>query len=168
MEEKIALETESESKVEVKTFTQEDVGKIAAKERNEAKAKLLNDLGVESADQLKEIMNSFKEQQEAQKTYEQKYQEAVAEKESILKAMADKEQELGIKMQMMGKGFSEDQISDFIGNVKRAEDPSAEMERLFEQYVKKPVIEESKTIANAGYVGRETEPKNRTANFNLR
>lgn len=55
-----------------KTFKQEDVNNIVARESKSAQEKLLKELGVEDFENAKDGLAKFKEWQEAQKTEEQK------------------------------------------------------------------------------------------------
>ena len=56
------------TKTEEKSFTQEDVNNIVAKETKKAVEKLLKDLGVEDVISAKEGLKKFKEIQDAQKS----------------------------------------------------------------------------------------------------
>ena len=56
------------TKTEEKTFTQEDVNNLVAKESKKAMEKLLRELGVEDMKSAKEGLKKFKEIQDAQKS----------------------------------------------------------------------------------------------------
>lgn len=58
------------------TFTQEDLNRVASKTRNEARTKLLKDLGVESLEALQEVIQAKKAADEQAKSDLQKAQEA--------------------------------------------------------------------------------------------
>jgi hypothetical protein len=59
-------------KAEDKTFTQDDVNKIAAKEKRSAREAILKELGIEDFENAKDGMEKFKEWQESQKTEREK------------------------------------------------------------------------------------------------
>lgn len=71
-----------EDKKEEKTFTQEQVTGIAAKESKAATEKILKDLGITNFDNAKEGMQQFKEWQDSQKTEADKAAERMTELET--------------------------------------------------------------------------------------
>lgn len=78
--------TETEQKSEEKSFTQEDVNNIVAKESKKAVEKLLKDLGVEDVKSAKDGLKTFKEMQEAQKSDLEK---ALEKAEMLEKELSD-------------------------------------------------------------------------------
>jgi hypothetical protein len=74
-----------DDKPEDKTFTQEDVNNIAAKEARKAQEKLFKELGIEDFENAKDGFKKFQEWQEAQKTDAEKQAEKLQnlEKESL-------------------------------------------------------------------------------------
>lgn len=61
--------------VEVRTFTQDDVTRIAAKEAKQGQEKLLRELGVEDMESAKDGLAKYKEFLESQKTEQEKVTE---------------------------------------------------------------------------------------------
>ena len=68
MEDNKVTEPVVETKTEEKTFTQEDVNNLVAKESKKAVEKLLKDLGVEDVKSAKEGLKKFKEIKDPQKS----------------------------------------------------------------------------------------------------
>ena len=68
MEDNKVTEPVVETKTEEKTFTQEDVNNLVAKESKKAMEKLLRELGVEDVISAKEGLKKLKEIQDAQKS----------------------------------------------------------------------------------------------------
>lgn len=77
MEDNKVTEPVVETKTEEKTFTQEDVNNLVAKESKKAMEKLLKDLGVEDMKSAKEGLKKFKEIQDAQKSDYEKALETI-------------------------------------------------------------------------------------------
>lgn len=69
---------------ETKTYTQQDVNNIVAKESKKAMEKMLKDLGVENVKSAKEGLKKFNEIQEAQKTDLQKAIERAEKAEGLI------------------------------------------------------------------------------------
>lgn len=68
-----------------KTFSQDDVNNIAAKEAKKAQEKLLKQLGVEDFNSAKEGLTKLREYQESQKTEQEKLNERLTSYESQAK-----------------------------------------------------------------------------------
>ena len=151
---------------EEKTFSQKELGAIIAKERKEAQEKFLKDMGVEKPEDLKGIIQKHKDAEEANKTYEAKYLEAKAEADAKAQEAEAIRKESDIKVKMISSGFSEDQITDFLGIVNKADDTDAEIKRLAEKYnISKG---DNKGVGNAGYAGSGGGTPPKTNKFSLR
>ena len=151
---------------EEKTFSQKELGAIIAKERKEAQEKFLKDMGVEKPEDLKGIIQKHKDTEEANKTFETKYLEAEAKAEAKAQEAEAIKKEADIKIKMISNGFSEDQITDFLGIVNKADDTDAEIKRLAEKYnISKG---DNKGVGNAGYAGSGGGTPPKTNKFTLR
>ncbi|MFC5773697.1 hypothetical protein [Ectobacillus antri] len=73
----------------VKTFTQEDVNGIAAKEAKKAQEKLLKQLGIQDFESAKDGLTKFREWQESQKTEQEKANEKLTSYENQVKESQD-------------------------------------------------------------------------------
>ena len=138
-----------------KKFSQKELGSILSKERAEAKASLLKELGFEKPEDLKSIIDKQREQDEKNKSFETKYQEAEQRAEQAKAEAEAVKTEADIKIKMYSKGFTDDQISDFIGLVKGAEDKEKEIDRLAEKY--QVIKGDNKGSAGAGFTGNGKE-----------
>lgn len=74
-----ASNPEDKKQEQPKTFTQEELNGIAAKEAKKAQEKLLKQLGIDDFDSAKDGLSKFKEWQESQKTEQQKQQEELTQ-----------------------------------------------------------------------------------------
>lgn len=151
---------------EEKTFSQKELGAIIARERKEAQDKLFRELGVEKPEDLKGIIQKHRETEEANKTFEAKFLEAEAKAEAKAQEAEAIKRESDIKIKMISNGFSEDQITDFLGIVNKADDAEAEIKRLAEKYnISKG---DNKGVGNAGFAGSGGGTPPKTNKFSLR
>lgn len=106
---------EKETKTsEDKTFTQEDVNRIAAKESKSATEKILKDLGVDDFDNAKDGLQKFQAWQESQKTESEKEREQY---EATQKALDEKNaayQSVVYENAALKAGVNTDSIDDVI------------------------------------------------------
>lgn len=113
-------EVETTEEVEdEKTFTQEQVNKIATKESRKATESLLKDLGIEDFDNAKDGLEKFREWQEQQKTDSEKQQEeyasTVKERDELLNRATQLEQTIAV----LRKGVNEDSVDDVVALAQR-------------------------------------------------
>lgn len=104
---------ESENIVE-KTFTQNDVNNLVARESKSAQEKLLKDLGIEDFENAKDGLKKFQEWQESQKTEAEKQAEAL---EKASTQLTDKEALIGrleAEKQALIQGVNAESIDDVI------------------------------------------------------
>lgn len=104
---------------ENKTFSQEDVNSIAAKEAKKAQEKLFKELGIEDFDNAKEGLQKFKEWQDSQKTEQEKKDEQLGQLE---KASQEKDQtisHLTAQLSAMKQGVNPDSLEDVIALAER-------------------------------------------------
>lgn len=115
-----------------KLFTQEELSKVAAKEARDAKAKaekaFLERHGVTSEDELKSLLTSFREKQEAEKTEAQKLQDEITnlkrerdseklQREEALKLARLKERDSELKALLTGRAHDEKQVLILLKNL---------------------------------------------------
>lgn len=104
---------ESENIVE-KTFTQNDVNNLVARESKSAQEKLLKDLGIEDFENAKDGLKKFQEWQESQKTEAEKQAEAL---EKASTQLTEKEALIGrleAEKQALIQGVNAESIDDVI------------------------------------------------------
>lgn len=120
-----------------KTFTQEDVNSIAAKEAKKAQEKLFKEIGIEDFDNAKEGLKKFKEWQDSQKTEAEKQQEALqslqGEKETLTKTVS----QLEAQISAMKAGVNGDSVEDVIALAERLVNDETTMDKAIEQVIEK-------------------------------
>jgi hypothetical protein len=99
---------------EVKTFTQDDVNNIVAKEAKKAQEKLLKQLGIEDFNSAKEGLQKFKEWQESQKTEAQKQAERLQELENNFNTVNEENASLKAQIAAMKAGVHADYVEDVV------------------------------------------------------
>jgi hypothetical protein len=97
-----------------KTFTQEDVNNIVAKEAKKAQEKLLKQLGIEDFNSAKEGLQKFKEWQDAQKTEAQKQAERLQELETKYNTVSEENASLKAQIAAMKAGVHADYVEDVV------------------------------------------------------
>lgn len=122
---------------ENKTFSQEDVNSIAAKEAKKAQEKLFKEVGIEDFENAKEGLQKFKEWQDSQKTESEKQQEALqslqGEKETLTKTVS----QLEAQISAMKAGVNGDSVEDVIALAERLVTDDTTMDKAIEQVIKK-------------------------------
>lgn len=158
--------TEQPEVKEEKTFTQEDVKNIASREKKAAQEKLLKDLGVENFDNAKDGLAKFREWQEAQKTDQEKKDEAITNLTGQNETYKSENETLKAQIEALKLGVHSESIEDVIllakKNVSEEVTIAEAIKGVMEKYPqfgenKEAKKEESKkpTIVN---------PKNNTGN----
>lgn len=99
---------------EMKTFTQEDVNNIVAREAKKAQEKLLKQLGIEDFNSAKEGLQKFKEWQESQKTEAQKQAERLQQLEQQFTAVQQEKEALAAQLAAVKAGVHADYVEDVI------------------------------------------------------
>lgn len=132
-----------------RTFTQKDVNKMMGDVRQDATNNLLSQLGLESVDDLKSVVQTHNEQVEAQKTEAQKAQEAAQQHQQRVQeleqelAARDYEQQVGGAMRKHGlvDDYSDDALlafdvyataNDLYDKDGNLEDPEAAVQQFAE------------------------------------
>lgn len=102
------------AKEETKTFTQEEVNGLVAKEAKKAQEKIFKSLGFEDVKSAKEGFEQLREWKDSQKTEAEKQSEAIADKEKQLEAMRLENQQLTAKYAAVTLGVRSDAVDDVI------------------------------------------------------
>ena len=104
----------TESKEPVKTFTQEDVNGLVAKEAKKAQEKVLRDLGITDFSSAKEGLNQFKQWQESQKSEADKQAELLATTQKENAEAKSQIQMLEAKVAALSLGVKAELLDDAI------------------------------------------------------
>ena len=161
-----ATEQKAEDKQQDNAFTQEDVNNIVARESKKATEKLLKDLGIENFDNAKDGLAKFREWQEAQKTDQEKKDEAITNLTGQNETYKSENETLKAQIEALKLGVHSESIEDVIllakKNVSEEVTIAEAIKGVMEKYPqfgenKEAKKEESKkpTIVN---------PKNNTGN----
>lgn len=102
-----------------KTFTQQDVNNIAAKEAKSAQEKLLKDLGIEDFNSAKEGLQKFQEWQDAQKTDAQKKDEQLNQLTDTNTSLQSENNTLKAQLSAMKLGVNSESIEDVVALAER-------------------------------------------------
>ncbi|MEC1552545.1 hypothetical protein P9D28_08910 [Bacillus haynesii] len=97
-----------------KTFTQEDVSSIAAKEAKKAQEKLLKQLGVSDFKSAKEGLQKLQEIEDSKKTEAQKQAERLQEYETQSQKLASENESLKAQMAAITAGVQSDAVQDVV------------------------------------------------------
>lgn len=97
-----------------KTFTQEDVNGIVAKEAKKAQEKLLKQLGIDDFNTAKEGLQKFKEWQESQKTEAQRQAEKLQDLEKNYSTVSEENASLKAQISAMKAGVHADYVEDVV------------------------------------------------------
>lgn len=105
---------ETVEQVVEKTFTQEQVKGIAAKESKKAQENLLKELGIDDFESAKEGLQKFKEYQESQKSEAEKKEEALKAKDEEINSIRSKHDSLLAENSALKLGVKEEFLEDVI------------------------------------------------------
>jgi hypothetical protein len=97
-----------------KTFTQEDVNNIVAREVKKTQEKLLKQLGIDDFNSAKEGLQKFREWQESQKTEAQKQAERLQQLEQQFNAVQQEKENLMAQLAAVKAGVHADFVEDVI------------------------------------------------------
>ncbi len=95
-----------------KTFTQEEVTAMMAKEKNQGRASMLNELGFKDAKSAKASLASLKEYEDAKKTDLDKANENIAAETAAKKEAENKVTMLELKLSLVKSGVKVESIDD--------------------------------------------------------
>lgn len=148
---------------ENKTFTQEDINRIAAKEKAEGRRALLKELGIEDTEDSRNAIKAYLTQQENQKSDLQKANERASKAE---KAQADAEANaLAIqrKYDALAAGAKADTIDDLMALASTKVNDKTDFKAALEQVKKAyPVFFNETSQTRTVGTGRSTNPVRNT------
>ncbi|WP_077735639.1 hypothetical protein [Bacillus sonorensis] len=121
-----------------KTFTQDDVNSIAAKEAKKAQEKLLKQLGVSDFKSAKEGLQKLQEIEDSKKTEAEKMAESLKEYETKYETVSSENESLKAQIAAMGAGVQADAVQDVVTLAKPLVsddvDMNAAIEKVLEKY----------------------------------
>ncbi|MFP7275765.1 hypothetical protein SFC17_12625 [Bacillus paralicheniformis] len=97
-----------------KLFTQEDVKRIASKEKKQGLENFLKELGFEDFENAKDGVQKYREWQESQKTEAQKQAERLQEYETQSQKLASENESLKAQMAAITAGVQSDAVQDVV------------------------------------------------------
>ena len=150
--------TESQTQEQpVKTFTQEEVTGLVAKESRKAQEKIFKDLGFENFKSAKEGLQQLKEWKDSQKSEAEKQSEALATKEKELKQALSDKKSLEAKLSALTLGVNAESVDDVITLSARLvsdevsiEDAIGQVLQKYPQFGRIEQSEEKKPTFSAG------------------
>jgi hypothetical protein len=104
----------ADDKTKGKSFTQDDVNAIAAKEAKKAQEKLLRQLGVKDAKSAKDALEQFQKMQDDQKTDAQKTAERAKQLEEDYNSLSSENKTLKAHLAGLKAGVKADSLDDVI------------------------------------------------------
>lgn len=120
-----------------KTFTQEDVNNIVAREAKKAQEKLLKQLGIEDFNSAKEGLQKFKEWQESQKTEAQKQAERLQQLEQQFTAVQQEKEALAAQLAAVKAGVHADFVEDVVVLAQRLVNDDTTLEEAITKVIEK-------------------------------
>lgn len=146
-----------------KTFTQEDINRIAAKEKAEGRRALLKELGIEDTEDSRNAIKNYLAQQDSQKSDLQKANERASKAE---KAKADAEanaQAIQRKYDALAAGAKADTIDDLMALASIKVNDKTDFKSALEQVKKAyPVFFNEPSQTGTVGTGRSTNPARNT------
>ena len=150
--------TESQTQEQpVKTFTQEEVTGLVAKESKKAQEKIFKSLGFEDIKSAKEGLQQLKEWKDSQKSEAEKQSEALATKEKELEQALSDKKTLEAKLSALTLGVNADSVDDVITLSARLvsddvsiDDAIAQVLQKYPQFGRTEQAEEKKPRFSAG------------------
>ena len=120
-----------------KSFTQEDVNGIAAKEARKAQEKLLKELGIEDFENAKDGLAKFREWQDSQKTEQQKQADRLKQLETNFTTTAEENADLKAQISAMKAGVQAESVADVVLLAKPMVNDDVDMEAAIAKVVEK-------------------------------
>jgi hypothetical protein len=130
-------QNESTEQVEVKTFTQDEVNSIAAKEAKKAQEKFLKSLGFDNFSNVKEGIAKYKEWQDSQKTEAEKQTEQLQKLQNDYTMTSDENATLKAQITAMQAGVNSDYVSDVVTLAKSLVNDEMDINQAIEKVVEK-------------------------------
>lgn len=122
---------------EEKSFTQEDVNNIAAREAKKAQEKLLKQLGIEDFENAKEGFRKFKEWQDQQKTEQEKQAERLEQLQDNLNQTTTENETLKAQLSALKQGVIADSVEDVVALAKNYVSDEVDMDQAIKQVIEK-------------------------------
>ena len=122
---------------EDKSFTQDQVNGIVAKENRKFQEKLLNQLGVENFDNTKEGIEKYQEWQQQQLTEQQRLEQQQQKLQDQVNAKDEENASLKAQISAMSKGVNGEYLSDVITLAKSYVTDDTDLEQALDQVIKK-------------------------------
>ncbi|MBF0778176.1 hypothetical protein [Streptococcus cuniculi] len=150
---------------ESKTFTQEEVTGLVAKESKKAQEKIFKSLGFEDIKSAKDGLAKLKEWQDSQKSESEKQAEALAVKEQELESALSEKKTLEAKLSALTLGVNTEAVDDVIILAERLvsddmsiDDAIGQVLKKYPQFSKQEAVEGEKvpTITVAGNPSAQT------------
>ncbi|GEN30240.1 putative RNase H-like nuclease (RuvC/YqgF family) [Cerasibacillus quisquiliarum] len=129
--------TDSQQQSEEKTFRQEDVNNIVAREAKKAQEKLLKQLGIEDFENAKEGFQKFKEWQDQQKTEQEKQAEQLEQLQDNLNQTTTENETLKAQLSALKQGVIADSVEDVVALAKNYVSDDVDMEAAIKQVIEK-------------------------------
>lgn len=120
-----------------KTFTQDELNNIAAKEAKKAQEKLLKQLGVDDFANAKDGLAKFKEWQESQKTEAQKQADRLKELETNFTSTSEENGTLKAQISAMKAGVVAESVEDVVTLAKTMVSEELDMDAAIAKVVEK-------------------------------
>ncbi|MED4904117.1 hypothetical protein [Parageobacillus thermoglucosidasius] len=120
-----------------KTFTQDDVNNIVAKEVKKAQEKLLKQLGIDDFNSAKEGLQKFREWQESQKTEQQKQAERLQQLEQQFQTVQQEKEALAAQLAAVKAGVHADYVEDVVVLAQRLVNDDTTMEEAIAKVLEK-------------------------------
>jgi hypothetical protein len=120
-----------------KTFTQEDVNNIVAREIKKTQEKLLKQLGIDDFNSAKEGLQKFKEWQESQKTEAQKQAERLQQLEQQFQTAQQEKEALAAQLAAVKAGVHADYVEDVVVLAQRMVNDDTTMEEAIAKVLEK-------------------------------
>lgn len=120
-----------------KTFTQEDVNNLIAKEKKKATEKLLKELGIEDFENAKEGLQKFKEWQESQKTEQEKQAELLQTLEKEKNTLAEENNNLKTQLAALKAGVKVESVEDVVVLAQKYVSDEVDIDKAIQQVLEK-------------------------------
>lgn len=130
-------DTSTDKTEEEKTFKQEDVNNIVAKESKKATEKLLKELGVDDFDNAKDGLAKFKKWQDEQKTEQELVNEKLGTLETNNNDLTSENATLKAQLSATKQGVKADYVEDVVALAERLVTDEVTIDEAIKQVVKK-------------------------------
>lgn len=155
------------SKPKSKTFTQDDVNNIAAREAKKATEKILKQLGVTDFKTAKDGLDKFKEIQDAQKTDAQKAVERAQALEKSYNETLQQNNTLNAQLAALKADVNPDSLGDVIVLANNLVNDDTDIDAAIQQVLKKyPNFKRAAANTNNNNDGAGKKPKFTEGNHN--